>query len=129
MAKNQINVYSNGKQIKIKVAHNQKVVMVSKVHPKKGKILDIAANKQAMQNLSPHGYILYMHFVLSVPGYIEALSSKNLTSTTSLSDKTYYKAVDELIAKNYLVKTPHKDYKDFYVFYEDARPPSDEWWI
>lgn len=127
MAKNQINVYSEGRQIKIKVAHNQKVVMVSKVHPKKGKILDIAANKRAMKNLSSHAYILYMHFVLSIPGYIEALSSKNLTSTTSLSDKTYYKAVDELIAKNYLVKTPHKDYKDFYIFYEDANPPDDEW--
>lgn len=127
MAKNQINVYSEGRQIKIKVAHNQKVVMVSKVHPKKGKILDIAANKRAMKNLSSHAYILYMHFVLSIPGYIEALSSKNLTSTTSLSDKTYYKAVDELIAKKYLVKTPHKDYKDFYVFYEDANPPDDEW--
>lgn len=118
MAKNKIAVYSKGKQYDIQVYANQKVVMTTKVNPKGGKIFDLDANKRAMQDLSPHGYVLYMHFIQNVPGYIEALSLKIITATTPLSEKTYYKAVNELITKGYLVRTFHEDYNEFYIFYE-----------
>ena len=104
----------------ISVSGNQKVVEIRKVNPKKGKILDIASNKQAMQELSLAAYMLYMHFMLNIPGYQEALSIKNLTETTALSAKTYYKAVDELIEKGYLVKDPtNVQFKEYYIFYEN----------
>lgn len=121
MPKNKIQRYSSGRgMLSISVAYNQKVIEIHKVNPKKGKILDIASNKQALKDLSLAAYALYMHFMLNVPGYQEALSVKNLTESTALSTKTYYKAVDELIAKNYLVKDPtNTQFKEYYLFYEN----------
>ena len=60
-----------------------------------------------------------MHFVLNIPGYQEALSVKSLTESTALSTKTYYKAVSELIEKQYLVKEPNKFFSEYYAFYEN----------
>lgn len=103
---------------KLKVAPNQKVVTVHKVHGKSGRILDISANKEAMKQLSTDVYVLYMHFILSVPEYTEALSLQHISETTSLRERTYYKAINELIEKGYLVKEPHENFKDHYGFYE-----------
>ncbi len=121
MPKNKIQRYSSGRGVlSISVAYNQKVIEIHKVNPKKGKILDITSNKQALKDLSLAAYALYMHFVLNVPGYQEALSVKNLTESTALSTKTYYKAVDELITKNYLVRDPTTtQFKEYYLFYEN----------
>lgn len=122
MAKNKISVYTKDRGVlNIKVVPNQKVIEIHKVNPKGKGILDIAANKEAMQVLSPNGYILYMHFVLNIPGYIEALSSKYITDNTTLSEKGYYKSVDELIVKQYLVKEPNSNFKEYYAFYESPR--------
>ena len=104
---------------KIKAAPNQKVVTIHKVHGKSGKILDIASNKKAMKELSLAAYELYMHFILSMPGYTEALSLQSIIETTSLKERTYYKAVNELIEKGYLVKETHNNFKDYYGFYEN----------
>lgn len=120
MPKNKIQTYVNGKGlVSIKVAPNQKVIEIHKVNPK-GYILDIQTNKTAMQELSPQAYMLYMHFVLNLPGYKEALSLKNITDSTTLSERTYYKAINELIEKGYLVKESNPDFKDFYGFYESV---------
>ena len=110
---------SDGKYYDIKLAPNQKVVTVIKSKPK-GYILDIDANKLARKNLSSDAYSLYMHFVLNVPGYTEALSMKYNLDTSSLSERTYYKSVNELIDKGYLVKTPHEQIKEYYLFYENG---------
>ena len=107
----------DGKDYDIKLAPNQKVVTVIKSKPK-GYILDIEANKLARKTLSSDAYSLYMHFVLNVPGYTEALSIQHNIETSSLSERTYYKAVNELIAKGYLVKTKHELIKEYYLFYE-----------
>lgn len=107
----------DGKYYDIKLAPNQKVVTVVKSKPR-GYILDIDANKAARKNLSSDAYSLYMHFVLNVPGYTEALSMKHNLDTSSLSERTYYKAIKELIDKGYLVKTPHEQIKEYYLFYE-----------
>ena len=103
----------------IKLAPNQKVVTVIKSKPK-GYILDIDANKLARKTLSSDAYSLYMHFVLNIPGYTESLSMKYNIETSSLSERTYYKAVNELIEKGYLVKTPHEQIKEYYLFYEEG---------
>lgn len=122
MAKNQIPVYMKGRGIVVgvQVAYNQKVIHVKKVNPKKGKILDIASNRLARKELSLAAYSLYMHFILNVPDYKEALSVKNLTESCALSTKTYYKAVDELIEKKYLVKDKsNTQFKEYYFFLEN----------
>ena len=111
---------SDGTHYEFKLAPNQKVVQVVKSKPK-GYILDLAANRGAHKKLSSDGYSLYMHFVLNVPGYIEALSMRHITSTTNLSERTYYKAVNELIQKGYLIKTPHEQIKEYYLFYENGK--------
>ena len=104
----------------LKIAPNQKVVTVRKSKPR-GYVLDIEANKLARKTLSSDAYSLYMHFVLNVPGYTEALSMKHNLDTSSLSERTYYKSVNELIDKNYLVKTPHEQIKEYYIFYEAGK--------
>lgn len=104
----------------IKLAPNQKVVTVIKSKPK-GYILDIEANKLARKTLSSDAYSLYMHFVLNVPGYTEALSLKHNLNTSALSERTYYKSINELIAKGYLVKTMHEQIKEYYIFYENGK--------
>jgi hypothetical protein len=115
-----LKVQINGKDYEIKLAPNQKVVTVIKSKPK-GYILDIEANKRARKALSSDAYSLYMHFVLNVPGYTEALSIQHNLDTSSLSERTYYKAVNELIAKGYLIKTPHEQLKEYYLFYENGK--------
>ena len=112
-----LKIQIEGKDYAIKLAPNQKVVTVVKSKPK-GYILDIEANKIARKTLSSDAYSLYMHFVLNVPGYTEALSIQHNIETSSLSERTYYKAVNELIAKGYLVKTQHELIKEYYLFYE-----------
>jgi hypothetical protein len=121
MAKNKIPVYMKGRGVvvDIQVSHNQKVVCVQKVNPKKGKILDITSNRLARKELSLAAYSLYMHFILNLPGYQEALSIKKITESCALSAKTYYKAVDELIEKGYLVKEPSTQFKEYYLFLEN----------
>jgi hypothetical protein len=114
-----VKIQVNGKDYELKLAPNQKVVTVIKSKPK-GYILDIEANKTARKALSSDAYSLYMHFVLNVPWYTEALSMKHNLDTSSLSERTYYKSINELIEKGYLVKTPHERIKEYYLFYEDS---------
>ena len=129
MVKHKISVHTKDRGVlNIKIVPNQKVVEIRKVNPKGKGILDIAANKEAMQTLSANGYVLYMHFVLNVPGYLEALSSKYIIENTTLSERGYYKSVEELIEKQYLVREQNPNFRDYFVFYEDPklRPTPDE---
>ena len=119
MAKNKIRVQLDGNRFAdITVAPNQKVIKTEKVL-ERGYILDITSNKIAAKNLSAQAYVLYMHFILNKPGYTEALSLKYIMETTSLSERQYYKAINELIDKSYLVKTNHPDFKEYYILYEN----------
>lgn len=118
MPKNKIAKYVSGQGIVyVTVAPNQKVIEIRKVNDK-GKILDIPSNKLARKELSLAAYSLYMHFMLSLPGYQEALSIKKVTESCALSTKTYYKAVDELIEKQYLVRVPSTQFEEYYLFLE-----------
>lgn len=120
MPKNKIRVWTKDRgMVDVKVVPNQKVIEIHKVHAKGGRILDIPTNRKAQCDLSVQAYILYMHFMLNLPGYKEALSVKYITETTSLSERGYYKAVNELIEKKYLVQEPSTQFSEFYGFYED----------
>lgn len=121
MAKNKIRVQLDaGRFYDITVATNQRVVEVRKVYSNlnDGRVFDINANKNALQELTPNAYTLYMYFILKFPGYIEALSITNVRKATKISEKGYYKAFDELVAQKYLVKKDSLDFDNFYVFYE-----------
>ena len=123
MTKNKIRVKTKDRGVvDVKVFPNQKVIEIHKVHDKGGRILDIPTNRQAQKELSAQTYVLYMHFVLNLPEYKEALSLKHILETTSLSERGYYKAVNELIDKQYLVRKPNKEYAEFYYFYEKPQP-------
>ena len=123
MPKNKIRVKTKDRGVvDVKVFPNQKVIEIHKVHEKGGRILDIPTNRQAQKELSAQTYVLYMHFVLNLPEYKEALSLKHILETTSLSERGYYKAVNELIDKQYLVLKPSKEYAEFYYFYEKPQP-------
>lgn len=122
MPKNKIRVHTKDRgTIDVKVVPNQKVIEIHKIHSK-GKILDITANRNAQYDLTPQAYVLYMHFILNLPKYREALSVAHITETTSLSERGYYKAVNELIEKRYLVKTPSTEFSEFYLFFEEPAP-------
>ena len=49
--------------------------------------------------------MLYMYLMLHPPGHKEALSLNHIRNATTLTERGYYKAIDELIEKEYLVKT------------------------
>ena len=119
MPKNKIRVKTKNRGVvNVKVVPNQKVIEIHKVHSK-GRILDIQTNRKAQLELSVQAYALYMHFILNLPGYQEALSVTHITESTSLSERGYYKAVNELIEKQYLVREPSTQFSEFYGFYED----------
>lgn len=126
MAKNKISVKTKDRGVvDIQVVPNQKVIEIHKVHAKGGRILDIPTNRLAQKELSAQTYVLYMHFVLHLPEYKEALSLKHILETTSISERGYYKAIKELIEKKYLVPKPSKEYSEFYHFYENPKPETE----
>ena len=119
MSKNQLSVYlkGRGRTAKLNVAPNQKVIEIHKEKLKS--IMNIKFNRKAQITLSLQGYALYMHFMCNLHGYKEILSVDGITKTTALGEKAYYKAVNELIEKEYLIKTENKDITNYYIFYED----------
>lgn len=77
---------------------------------------NVEANSIAMKELSANTYKLYMYFDLNQDGYLFALSYKAVHEATGMSDKTYQKAIKELIEKGYLVQS--KEQKNLYIFYD-----------
>ena len=95
-----ISVYerATGKHYGIQVAKNQKVVQIHRV--KNG--INFAASYQSLKDLTANAHLLYMYLLLHSEGRVWALSSKDVYERTHLTDKTYPKAVQELIEKKYL---------------------------
>lgn len=102
----------------ITVYPNQKIVQTIKCLPK-SYIMDVRANKRAMQELSCHAFVLYQHFVQNVSGFVEALSAQNITRTSALTERKYRDAIDELMEKGYLVAVPDCGDLELYRFYEN----------
>lgn len=111
----------NGQTYKIELAKNQKVVKVNRI--KNG--INFEANNKALATLSANAYVLYMYLLLHSPNRVWALSSKDVYSKTPLAERTYTKAIDELISKGYLVEKEidvgdGKKYKEnSFILFED----------
>ena len=120
-----ISVYERGtgKQYSITIAANQKVIQINRVK----NYINFEANYKAMSVLSSNAYVLYMYLLMHDNRRIWALSSKDVYAKTALTEKTYPKAVAELIDKNYLVRrdiqlVAYTKFSDnIYQFYE---PPA-----
>lgn len=98
---------------------NQKVVTVKQSICDKEHIYtqcNLKANKMALKELSANTYKLYMYFALNQNDFVMALSYVDVYNVTGMSEKTYHRAVKELIDKGYLVK--EKDKKNQYIFYD-----------
>ena len=98
---------------------NQKVVTVKQSICDKEHIYtqcNLKANKMALKELNANAYKLYMYFALNQNDYTFALSYVHVYSITGMSEKTYHRAVKELIEKGYLVK--EEDKKNQYIFYD-----------
>ena len=95
-----ISVYEakTGKHYGVQVAKNQKVIQIHRV--KNG--INFEANYEAMKNLSANAYVLYMYLIMHSEGRVWALSKVDVEAKTALKEKTYLKAVQELIEKKYL---------------------------
>lgn len=100
MANSKIEFYKNGYNGTIKVSKNQKVIQVHRVQ----KGINFEAAYKALQTLTTDAYALYSYLVMHPLDYPWALSSKDITSRTGLSMRTYNNAVHELIDKGYLVE-------------------------
>lgn len=100
MAGRKIDVYSNGKRYSIIVAKNQKVIKIHRIQNS----INFEANNKAQEELSISAYVLYMYLIKHEQGRVWALSSKDVYNKVHLTDRTYPKAVQELIDKDYLTK-------------------------
>jgi len=87
-----------GEPYSINVAPKQKII---KVH--RNNYIDFQLNQCAQKNLSPYAYMLYMYLLVRSKDRAWAMSSKDICENTTLTKKTYPKAVEELIEKGYLV--------------------------
>lgn len=100
MASRKIEVVEVGtwKMYSILVAKNQKVIQIHRIKNS----INFEANYKAMKNLTSNAYVLYMYLLMHENHRVWALSSKDVYNKTALTDKTYPKAVTELIQKGYL---------------------------
>ena len=118
ISKNYYRIYSSdGAYVEVTAYPNQKIVQIFKCRPK-GYIIDIPANKQAMERLSCSAFVLYQHFVQNTPGFVETLSSQYMIEHSGLTERKYKAAIDELIEHNYLIKQCDCGNIEFYCFYE-----------
>lgn len=95
-----ISIYerATGKHYAIQVAKNQKVIQIHRVKSS----INFAANYEAMKDLTANAYVLYMYLIMHSEGRVWALSKVDVEAKTPLKEKTYLKAVQELIDKKYL---------------------------
>ena len=88
-------------------------VSIDKTNDQPFCIYSIQHNRDAMRSLSKSAYYLYTYFIQNQDGYTFTLRQTHVTKITGLSRSAYYRALDELIKKRYLVNTD-----EGYEFYE-----------
>ena len=105
---------------------NQKIIKIKHDLCDKGHIYatcNVNSNRKALKELSPNTYKVYMYFALNQNNYTFALSCQAVQNATGMSDKTYQKAVHELIDKGYLEAAVDKG--NMYTFYEGTKDSPD----
>lgn len=97
---NKIYYNKRGYKGEIKLAKNQKVVQIHRVQ----KGINFESQYKALRELTTDAYALFSYLIMCPTEYPWALSSKDVIEHTSLSIRTYNKAIQELIEKRYLVQ-------------------------
>lgn len=99
---------------------NQKIITTKKTISDDAHIYGICnidATLTAAKELTDRAFKLYLRMSLHQDGYTYALSPVEICNSIGMSDKRYRDAVNELIAKKYLVQS--EDHKNVFVFYEN----------
>ena len=79
-------------------------------------VLDCETMENAMGNLTPTTFFVWIYLNENKNGYEYALSTADICARTKLSLSTAKKAINELIEKRYLVLQPNKTkHYDFYA--------------
>ena len=104
---------------------NQKRIKVIKEPVSKERkymMIDMTTLNNAMADLTPEGFVLWIYFAKNSPGYEFSLSSKHCIGNTKLTEYKYNKAIKELTDKQYLKPTkeiyPHGK-QQIYLFCEN----------
>lgn len=100
---------------------NQRNITIHKPRSKSGDFttVNLTAAKTAMKNLSYSAYMLYSYFNLNADGFNYYPSKAHICQETALTKNTYYKAMQELECKGYLVPCP--GYFSKFDFYESPK--------
>lgn len=106
----------------MKVVENQKIVIVNKEasdkeHPYS--IINLAAAENAGMTLNGNEFKLWFYIAKNQNGYSFALSKVSFCREMNVSTSTYYRAVETLIEKGYLVQKENEK-SNVYCFYENG---------
>ena len=86
-------------------------------------VLDCETMENAMGDLTPTTFFVWIYLNENKNGYEYALSTTDICARTKLSLSTAKKAINELIEKHYLVLQPNKTkHYDFYATPQKAIP-------
>lgn len=103
--------------------NNQKVIRIIKAKSDKDNIYGLfnkSSMYAAMQSLSPNGFKLWCYLNCNQQNYQFGLSLEDVQRNCGMARATYYRVVDELIEKNYLVDVQLTDKISGYVFLEEG---------
>lgn len=90
-----------------------KEVSIDKTNDQPFCMYSIQHNREAMRSLSKSAYYLYTYFVQNQDGYTFTLRRTHAMKITGLSQSAYYRSLEELMKKGYIINTD-----DGYEFYE-----------
>lgn len=85
----------------MKVSFNQKIIRRHRVHES---YVDFESNAKARKRLTSAAYVLYMYMLVQENSMFP-LSRKDVLDSTQLSNKTYDRAVTELVSTGYLTES------------------------
>lgn len=103
----------------MKVVENQKIIIVNKEKSDKEhpySVINLTAAETAGSTLNGNEFKLWFYIAKNQNEYRFALSKADFCRKMNVSASTYYRAIDSLIEKGYLVEK--KDNKNTYCFFE-----------
>lgn len=108
----------------MKTVENQKIIIVSKKlsdkeHPYS--IINLSAAEAAGSTLNGNEFKLWFYIAKNQNEYTFALSKVDFCREMNVSSSTYYRAIDSLIEKGYLVQK--EENSNTYCFYEGGASP------
>ncbi len=111
-------------QMKYKPYGNQKIVKVIKQKFDKKQYLMVSDESlyNAMQNLEPNTFKVWLYLCDNCDGYILSLSSKHISELCNISPNTCRRCIVELVDKGYLEEAEiYGITKNEYLFWEGGK--------